>query len=637
MHTRPVLRACTAAVASSALLAISVSSAQATTTAGRASATASAASSKAVTVGLSDANVVYSAKVLESELTSGKAADCTGKAKPSRASLAQAISQARAIEDKAGRGDVARVDSSRDTKPAEAELDATAAESAGDPVGALAALLAAFGKDPRSRVVLDGLGAVMGQLGEPGDSIALLDKAESLGGTLQHPMGISGQATELNDRGYALLGLHQWAAAASALSQAIAKAPTLDAAKLNLAEALTCQGKTAQAAKMLIAGALPGDHTTIDEVGDTEIPPGKIMDTSLGKAGVWPQFSYPETAGDILKDGQSFYQFNQDAINALNADSAQAAGFPTAIWKLSPVSRNRIFDLAGYASDPSLGGWAADKKSAADDQSAVLTLWQDVMGLGGTQDTEIDTLLGTGDNVCTLQPEFQQWLSQQTAEFHADIVAWDQDLHAWWTAESKWASGVLANIKNPAMAADEADFLDETKQSNISLITDLAWSWEASAGQGLNTFSSSNCDETTGPDQSPPSDPKEKFANCPDSLKRASFKISLGILKISVNCEKVSVTVQSGWIGPFAKVSAKYNGDMTITVGAKAGASLGPASAGAEAGMYVTVVSGQLADTGFTASASAAVSGGPISLQTASANATIGMEDVASAMYSLVQ
>jgi hypothetical protein len=32
-----------------------------------------------------------------------------------------------------------------------------------------------------------------------------------------------------------------------------------------------------------------------------------------------------------------------------------------------------------------------------------------------------------------------------------------------------------------------------------------------------------------------------------------------------------------------------------------------------------------------------AVSGGPISLQTASANATIGMEDVASAMYNLVQ
>jgi len=629
------LRACTAVVAASALLALSATTADASTTADRPAAGTSGASSKAVTIALSDANVVPSASILQSELTSDKTADCAGKAESAHASLTEALSEARSIEDKAGRSKVGKVDAGRDTKPADAELDATSAEAAGDPVGALAALLAAYDKDPRSRVVLDGLGAVLGQLGEHADAIALLDKAATIGGTLQHPTGISEQATELNDRGYALLGLHQWAAAASVLSQAVAKAPTLDAAKLNLAGALTCQGKNAQAARMLIAGALPGDHTTIDETGDTEIPPGEIMDTSLGKAGVWPQFSYPETAGDIIKDGQSFYQFEQDAFNAINSDSAN--GFATAIWKLPPVSRNRIFDLANYASDPVLGGWATDKENAAADQSAALTLWQDVMGLGGTQDTEIDTLIATGDNICTLQPEYQQWLTQQTETFHADIVDWDADLHAWWTAESKWASGVFANIKDPAMAADEADFLDETKQSNIELITDAVWNWEAAADLGLGTFSDSSCADATGPDENPPSDPKETFAGCPDSLKRASFKISLGILKISVNCEKVSVSAQSGWIGPFAKVSAKYNGDMTITVGAKVGGSIGPVSAGAEAGMSVSVVSGQLADASVTAGASLTASGGPINLTAGSANATVGLENVVSAMYNLVQ
>lgn len=89
------LRACTAAVAASALLALSVTTADAATTADRPRA---GASSKVVTLALSDANVVPSASILQSELTSGKTADCAGKAEAAHATLTEALREARSIE-----------------------------------------------------------------------------------------------------------------------------------------------------------------------------------------------------------------------------------------------------------------------------------------------------------------------------------------------------------------------------------------------------------------------------------------------------------------------------------------------------------------------------------------------------------
>jgi hypothetical protein len=634
---RSVLRFGATAVTSAGLLAGSLALPSGTALAGPASGSGAATRAKAVTLALSEANPVDSQSFLKSELTSARQADCAGKPVTGSQTMAQAIGQARTIEDKAGKAAVARVNAGRDRTLGDAELDAAAAQLSHNPVGALAALMAAYAKNPADRSLLTDLGAVLGQLGEPKAALAVFNRADQVKGPVQHPMGISDQASELNDRGFALIQLRQWGAASAALSQAVAEAPDLSEAKLNLALALTCQNKVTPAARMLAAGTLRVDATKLDEIGGAEIVPAdQIMDVSHGKAGVWPTFTYPETIGNIVQDGQSFSKFNQDAENGIIADGNEAGHYGAVRFKLPEISQLRIADLELDAVDDIAGGWAGDASDAQTAQTATADLWQKVMSYDGTADQEEAKILKAGGNTCTVEKsKMDHWLTQQTEAFHTDVVEWNDALSAEWAAQSKWASGVLANIKNPDMNKFESYALDEGKQSDISVITYMTWSWEAGADRHI--IDDSSCPDKEGPDQNPPNDPRLSIVNCPDALKKASFNISFGIVKISVNCEKISVTVQEPVLGPFAKVSWKSSGDITAVVGVKEGVSLGPASAGIEAGVYVTVHDGQITDAGVTASESATVKAGPINLQAGSIGGTVSFDDIATAMKSLAQ
>jgi tetratricopeptide (TPR) repeat protein len=595
------------------------------------------AGAKPATIALSEASPVESQSFLKSELTSARKADCAGKPVTGSQTLAQAIAQARKIEDKAGKAAVASVNSGRDRTLGDAELDATAAQLSGHPVGALAALMAAYDRNPSDRSLLTDLGAVLGQLGEPKAALALFSQADRVKGPMQHPMGISDQASELNDRGFALIELRQWAAASAVLSRAVTQAPDLSEAKLNLAMALTCQNKVPQAARMLAAGTLRVDATQFDEIGGADIiPADQIMDVSHGRTGAWPTFTYPETMGNIVQDGSTFAKFNQDADNAILADSQQEERYGAGRFKLPEISQLRIDDLELDAIDDIAGGWAADASRAQAAQTATTDLWQTVMTYDGTADQEETKILKAGGNTCTVEKvKMDHWLTSQTEVFHKDVVDWNNALRDEWAARSKWASGVLANIQNPDMNKFESYVLDQDKQSDIGQITYLTFAWEAGADRHI--IDDSSCPDDPGPDQNPPSDPRLSIADCPPAMKKASFSISFGIVKISVDCEKISVSVQEPLLGPFTKVSWTRTGDITAIVGVKGGDSLGPASAGIEAGVYVTVHGGQITDAGITATESATVKAGPINLQAGAIGGTMTFDDIVSAMKGLAQ
>jgi Flp pilus assembly protein TadD len=629
-----MLRLGATAVTSAGLLAASMVAAS-----GTALAAGPAAGTKAKpdTIALSEASPVDSQSLLKSELTSARKADCAGKPVTGSQTLAQAIAQARKIEGKAGKAAVAAVDAGRDRTLGDAELDATSAQLSGNPVGALAALMAAYARKPADRSLLTDLGAVLGQLGEPKAALALFSQADRVKGPVQHPMGISDQASELNDRGFALIELRQWAAASAALSRAVTQAPDLSEAKLNLAMALTCQDKVPQAARMLAAGTLRVDATKFDEIGGAEIiPADQIMDVSQGHAGVWPTFTYPETIGNIVQDGSTFAKFNQDAVNAILAESKEAGRYGAVRFKLPQISQLRIADLELDAVDDIAGGWAADASRVQAAQAATTDLWGTVMTFGGTADQEEIKIIKAGGNTCSVEKvKMDQWLTSQTEAFHKDVVDWNDALSDEWAARSKWASGVLANIQNPDMNKFESYSLDTDKQSDISVITDMTSLWEEGADGHI--IDDSSCPDDPGPDQNPPDDPRLSIAACSPAMKKASFSISFGVVKISVNCEKISVSVQEPILGPFTKVSWTRTGDVTAVVGVKGGDSLGPASAGIEAGVYVTVHGGQIIDAGITATEEATVKAGPITLQAGATGGTMSFDDIVSAMKGLAQ
>jgi tetratricopeptide (TPR) repeat protein len=564
--------------------------------------------------------------------------DCAGKALSGSRSFAQALADARAIEGKAGRAAVAAVNSSRDIHPADAELDAAAAQLHNNPVGALAALLAAYGKNAGNATVVRDVGSALAQLGQPMDAIAVFNRADKLTSPVQHPMGISESATELNDRGFALLEQRQWGAAAGYLTRAAALAPKLSEAKLNLAVALMCQNKIPQAVRALAAGARRDTFPRYDVVGGAQIvPPNQIIDVSYGKAGAWPGYIYPETFGDIMRDGKSFTQFYNDESNAFFAVDNQAnVLFGRGYAGLTGASFTRVLNLAFAADDSVAGGWAADEVRASAAQQKATDFWKTVMTLNGTASVEEGALVNGGAGCGVNLPIWEQWLTQQTEVFHADTVAWNNALKVEWSAQSKWVSGVLANIANPDLNKAWSLYYDAQKHFNLAPVMQIVGFWEEEA-QLLSMYVAGTCGITEGTGQKPPADPRLPFADCPSALKRASFKISFEVFDITVDCEKISVSTQAPALSPFLRVSLARTGDVTLFVGAKAGASLGPSAGKVEAGVYVTIHGATFTDAGVTASAKAVLTAGPVNLTAASLSGTVSFANLSSALTSLVQ
>ncbi len=585
-----------------------------------------AARPKPGTIAFSDAQPVPSVSALTTDLALEAPTICAGKPVSGSRTFSRAIAEAKSIEDKAGRGAVRTVDTSRDTKPAIAELDAARALTNANPVGALAALMAAYGKNPENATVLRDLGSMLAQLGQPLEALAVFGQADKAGGAVEHPMGISETATELNDRGYALLQLRRWKAAGAELAKAAADAPLLSEAKLNLGSALLCQGKTGQAAKMIFAGSRRNTFKKLDSDGDeTLVPAAEVIDVSHGHAGTWPSITYPSTMDDIDKDGDTFDKFKGDEFTTAVDETQKAASLLESV-PLPPISQDRVNDLEALAGDEVAGGWASEEKSATAAGKAVSNFIDGTFEGGGTEEAELDAITGAGGSPCAVQkPEMRAWLTTQTGIFHGDIEAWDSDLRAEWMTQSRWISAVEANIITPAINQAYTYDLDAAKQNYLVDLNFAAETWSSDTVGADDSFG--DCEDVLGPDQSDPAGSLDRIDLCSQKLSRVNWQLSFGdIFRIKVNCERVEITgSEPGLVAVFGKLTIRATGEVTAMVGVKAGFNLGPVSAGVQAGVYVSATSTQFTDVGITATAKAetAGSGEPLNLMGPSATATV--------------
>jgi hypothetical protein len=487
---------------------------------------------------------------------------------------------------------------------------------------------------------------LLAQLGQPLDALALFDRADKAGGAVQHPMGISETATELNDRGFALLELRRWSAAKTVLTKAVADAPLLAEAKLNLGNALLCQGATgtagtaanralavsaaaAQAALAIFDGSRRDTYHSFDSFGtQTIVPARKVIDVSAGNAGGWPSINYPLSMDDVDADSATFTQFSKDTFTK-GVDETQKAAALLSSVTLPAASIERISDLQAMVGDSVAGGWAGSEKDAMAAGRAVSNFIDDTFAGGGTAEAELQAITGAGGDPCGVQrPRMRAWLSSRTATFNGDITALDDARQAEWRTASRWISGVDANVTNAAYNQAFALELDSVKQDYLNAIAAAVVTWDSDTVSFDDMFG--DCQDTIGPAHPQTSGPVDDISKCPKNLQRANFSLRLEIFSILVNCERVSVSSSVPGLGPFATVVVNRNGDITIVAGVRAGVSLGPASAGVQAGAYVTIHDGAVSDVGITTSAAAGVTSGPIYLSGPSASATVSFVNASS-------
>jgi tetratricopeptide (TPR) repeat protein len=163
--------------------------------------------------------------------------------------------------------------------------------------GALAALLAAHQNDPNNPMHLVNAAGAAALLGMPNEALALLDAADGLGGDFGSPMGLSGKAMALNNRGFALLQTGQWSAGQAVLTDALAQEPLLAEARTNLSTSFLCQGDISNAAKHIRAGIIRSPQQPDMEEG---------WDLSAGVAPNFPPLDYPAVA-ELLDKYQLYY------------------------------------------------------------------------------------------------------------------------------------------------------------------------------------------------------------------------------------------------------------------------------------------------------------------------------------------
>src|SRR5262249_46498291 len=160
------------------------------------------------------------------------------------------------------------------------ESRAAAVMTFGDrkPLAALLALLRTHALAPKDPSILASISAVMNVLGLAKQSYAVAQAADAMTSSPHSVMGISRPAILLNKEGHAMLLLRQWAAAEKVLRQAVALAPELSEAKVNLALALLCQQQDEEAVRFYRLGQYRQPFTLVQEGSDPNAPSVPVTD-----------------------------------------------------------------------------------------------------------------------------------------------------------------------------------------------------------------------------------------------------------------------------------------------------------------------------------------------------------------------
>jgi len=493
---------------------------------------------------------------------------------------------------------------------------AAAATASNKGPGALAALLAAHQIDPQNPMHLVNAAGAAANLGMFNEALALLDAADAMGGDFGSPMGMNGHAVALNNRGFALAQLGQWAQAQSVLSNAIAMEPLLAEARTNLGIALFCGGDTGNGEKYFRAGIRrsPSD-LTIDQTFDLE-------------GGVAPNLAevpYPAIA-EQLKAYHDFYityfASLSDTENSLLQQSnsyGQQALQQELQNPLPAVTGQRLVDIAN--------AFGRIKSMQFDDQTPpeLPPLWSSVLGKQQAAQAlynEVVNQFGAWraaeplpccDKFGRQTPAHLAWLAQGRSQVRGLLTQflytqgkYDQATRTFLDPWYKALTGLAANISEPLEEQSASLSAQENLLFQYSVIVLYAyndvnllagWWEEAQAPNEPATL------DPTAPGQTGPQ-------ACPEVLQHLGASVSFfDVFSFKLSCDKLSFEGSLPGLGPFASVSETRKGDWSVFVGVKG--TLGPITQ--KEGLYLKGDDQGLTDGGMKISTTAKA--GPISYE----------------------
>ncbi len=481
-----------------------------------------------------------------------------------------------------------------------AEVFAAGAAGGRAPEAGLAALLDAERHASHDPMLFIDASVFLTELGRPADALAFIDHAHKMGRIKGAPLGLSGVAVQDNDRGFALLGLHRYAAALTALDAATrAGGRLLSEASINKAQALKCMGRQQDSFHALLAGAYRQQYDLVEDDNTSgpstqEQPPAIQLGFTKpdGPEDVLPPLKYPQHAADADAAHTDFGKLGTFLISEIASIQRQEdSNYLMLIRQLqhvSPLTRQRTNEILQLMTE-AYGDPAAKKAGDAAAKAQV--------NLANFESQF------SGQNPPSRCGPHTQWLSL--------IKTWDTKIRQANAADSKYLAPLVANLGFKLAHQVALESIRVGEDLTLDLLVNDVVNWTAGETSCPN--------QTTMP---PPADKGGEAGDpgeCPPILapdNKLVLKIP-GLIDIKVNCESVEGVVEGeGLIAPFVSGERNVHGETTIYGGAKVGVDLGPFSGGElQEGFYVKSGPSGIEDWGVRVSPSATGGAGPVAIE----------------------
>lgn len=500
---------------------------------------------------------------------------------------------------------------------------AVAAVATGNPGGALVALLRAAELQPTRAANLRNAATVASAIGQPNQALALLDGAARRDDGRLAPMGIGAPAATQAIRGQALGLLGRWDEAKGAFTAALAGSPLLSEAHTGLATAGLCQGDPKVPAASVV------DELRDGRVRRTPVPP---VDASHGKAQELRNVVLPalpvnaaamvdyakadnaKVSGEVVANVEKLKTI-QARVHAAEATLSRAEdrardAIMNRVYKASSepdlaAQQQQVLDLIGKADDVQREFWAPGQ---TDSRYGVMAD-EATEECEGARDFSACRLQHLNDKCRpALKGAHAEWLDHMSQAFRV--------AQAFHRAHSLRMSGYAAHIADPDL---HANVLAEIEQSEIALYSNfegevLGWTHYADMYR-------EECVEpvaVTPPADLPSAGPAQGDP-CAPALKKVNVVIDLKIVKVKVNCEKITLSgkIDSGlpWLSAFGEVT--YNakaGQITVFAGSKGELSGYGVKGDFKSGVYIKVDQEGIADVGWRVGPSISFGDGPVEI-----------------------
>ncbi|PYE53115.1 hypothetical protein DES52_11099 [Deinococcus yavapaiensis KR-236] len=524
--------------------------------------------------------------------------------------------------------------------------DVAATLAANSPRAALALLLARHRSQPKDAMTLVNLGGVLTLAGLPREAIAVLDRADELGGTLPSPAGVPGRAIALTNRGHAFLGLGRWSEAQTPLKAALSITPDLSEARMNLSKALLCAGDVAGATRELRAALrrtvapessdliltedTPGTHGDAlkpREQASTRRAASTLFDMSRGATFDLPQLKLPKNRQEAVALHGQYLGLEREGNGLLRALSARAAA-PN-LSQLLDAGELRWYKLVRSAINTSVfepAVWPA--------YQAAYRAHYDMMNarpaLTNARNEEIERKINALPSGATCEMRKQVYDTAEQAymdAFRPYVKGQEQAMARFVSARVKFETALAANLPDPQVraalrasieASAKASFYGPVVYGAILLsdVSDLSLTCGATQPNvPLDLAALPNLD--ADPCGGVPSSVKLKSKVPSPALKASGLGLSF-----SVSCKKIDIELSTSslldvkWLGGFASASLDWNGDATFFTGVKAELKL-PSGApvtggvGAKEGIYVKFGKDGIQDAGMRVELKGSIGAGP--------------------------